>query len=398
MKITRTIPISLPGDEDVRRTVWNFRTVLQGVSEVAFDFLLRPAGEDRRPPSAIALHRLCYGAFKGKTSSQMTGTAIRLVAGAYQSAWSKGHPIRRPFDFRWPPGVWLIGERGRDASLPSDGTLSLWTVSGRKHLPFSVPARFQNMFERVICVNSLSVSAGPADAAAIRRAGDEGGAAEDAHDLTGGGGEGPGQARRLRAWLTVTLEAPDPTGRSPVGVDRGALNALVAVDSEDRVLFLSGREHQARNERTRQVRLRVRRKMAARRARKKDTRSVRRLLKRLSRRQQNRTRTFAQQAALALCRVGAGRGRLRAGRLAPSCRPACPAGPSAGAPSGMVPWLVGPKHKEQGPGARHRRGFGFRGLHEPRLFSVRGARPASGTQLPVLPLRPHRTRRRQRGA
>lgn len=304
MEIMRTIPIVLPTDADVLHTVYHFQSVQQGISRLAFERIIGAVGEEQEPPSAIALHRLCYATVKGEVSAQLTATAIRRVAGAYRSAWRKGHSIRRPFDFRQPSCVWLIGDRGRDASFPADGTLSVWTVAGRKHIPFYVPARLRNLFDRAVRVNSLHVTAETVDLAIIRRAEDDGGTAERVHDGAGHDGEGEGvePARPLQAWLTITVEVPDPRGQFPVGIDRGALNALVAVDCDDRVLFLSGREHQAKNERTRRVRQRVRRKMAACKAQKKDTRSTRRLLKRLNRKQQNRTRTFAQQAALALCR------------------------------------------------------------------------------------------------
>lgn len=210
---------------------------------------------------------------------------------------------------RRPLAVWLIGERGRDASLPEDGTLSLWTVAGHKRLHFEVPSHFRDRLARAVRVNSLTIIADPADALILRW--DDGDDDEDDNQGNDDGGtgedEGGGAAYRvragrpLRAWLTVTVEVPGPAGRALIGIDRGAVNALVAVDSEDRVLFLSGREHQSRNERTRQVRRRVRRKLAEHKAHKKDTRAARRLLKRLSQKLRDRTRTFARQAAAALC-------------------------------------------------------------------------------------------------
>lgn len=348
MQIKRTVPILLQPDADVLATVRRFQAVQQAVSAFAFECLSRPAGAEPRiepagaehpagpagaehatrpagaehpaqttgagdtrrdaPPSAYALQSACYGAVAGQVSSQMTISAIRLVAGACSAAWRNGHAVRGPSAFRRPLAVWLIGDHARDASvtmdeapaadetLPEGGTLSLWTPAGRKRLRFRVPPPFRRQLARAVRINSVTVLA---DSSLLGDTADGGGV----HLPTGtGGGERVARpAGSLRAWLTVTVHAPDPAGHSPVGVDRGAVNALVAVDADDRVLFLSGREHQAWNERTRQVRQRVRRKKEAHEAQGKDTRSTRRLLQRLSRKQRNRTRTFAQQAARALC-------------------------------------------------------------------------------------------------
>ena len=78
MEIQRTITIFLPDDADVRATLAVFRSVQNAVSEVAFN--------GGKPLRAVELQRVVYEQVKGTLSSQMTITALRLVAGAYASA------------------------------------------------------------------------------------------------------------------------------------------------------------------------------------------------------------------------------------------------------------------------------------------------------------------------
>ncbi|MCG8346254.1 MAG: transposase [Chloroflexales bacterium] len=102
---------------------------------------------------------------------------------------------------------------------------------------------------------------------------------------------------RLLGRVVVTLRVPAPKGMHPVGIDLNATNALVAVDSDGVALFISGRDSKVRNIRTRKTRRRLQHVLAIRKAQKQDMRSVRRRLKRLGRKQRNRTRTFCQQVA-----------------------------------------------------------------------------------------------------
>ncbi|WP_040442163.1 RNA-guided endonuclease InsQ/TnpB family protein [Ktedonobacter racemifer] len=160
--------------------------------------------------------------------------------------------------------MFLVGKRGRDADFRRDGTLSIWTVAGRKHLTYSIPQDFKTAFEKALEIDSLTV---------IKRDG------------------------KLIGRVTLTLDAPEPQGILPVGIDLNETNALVAVDPDGRTLFVSGKDIKVKNRRTAKTRTRLQRKHATRKAEKKDTRSIRRLLKRLGRTQRNRTRTFAQQTA-----------------------------------------------------------------------------------------------------
>lgn len=256
MKIKRTVTILLPKDTDLLETVKTFQQVQQALSQLCYN--------GGKPLGAIALQHKCYDTVKGNLSAQMTISAIRLVAAAYKSAKSNQKAATQPFDFRRAKALFLVGQRGRDADFRADGTLSIWTVGGRKRLNYKVPEAFQCILSKAVEIDSLTVIE---------------------HNS------------KLIGRVTITLEAPEPRGIHPVGIDLNETNTLVAVDADDRELFISGRATKIRNDRTHKTRSRLHKKLAARKAEKKDTRSCRRLLKRLSHKQRNRTRTFCQQVA-----------------------------------------------------------------------------------------------------
>jgi IS605 OrfB family transposase len=259
MDVQRTIPIRIADDPDLRATLVGFQGVQQRISAVCYN--------DGKPLSALALHRAVYEDVKGTISSQMTCTAIRLVAGAYASAQANKKPAQRPFQFKRRTALFLVGVRGRDARFCDDGTLSIWTMAGRKRIAYSVPDAFTSTFAEAVEIDSMTV---------IERDG------------------------RLLGRVVVTLRVPDPNGIHPVGIDLNETNALVAVDPEGNTLFVSGKDVKVRNTRTRKTRRRLQEKLATRKAQKRDTRSIRRALKRLGRTQRNRTRTFCQQTAAKL--------------------------------------------------------------------------------------------------
>jgi len=259
MDIQRTITIIIERDPDLERTLEAFRAVQDMLSEPCFN--------EGKPLGALALQRLMYHEVKGSLSAQMTISAIRTVCAAYQSAKSNKKPATRPFLFRRARALFLIGKRGRDADFRKDGTLSIWTVAGRKHLSYSIPEDFKAFFARAKELDCLNV---------LVREG------------------------KLIGRVTLTLDVPEPHGILPVGIDLGETNALVAVDPDGRELFISGKATKVKNIRTAKTRSRLQSKHATRKAQHRDTRSIRRVLKRLGRKQRNRTRTFAQQTATQL--------------------------------------------------------------------------------------------------
>ncbi|HEY7093592.1 MAG TPA: transposase [Ktedonobacterales bacterium] len=281
MEIQRTITILLPDDADVRATLTVFRMVQNAVSEVAFN--------GGKPLRAVELQRVVYEQVRGALSSQMTITALRLVAGAYASAkrnymrriraeakrksryevkgWTYKARTIKPVgvcSFERPAALFLVGERGRDADFRADGMLSIWTVAGRKRIAYIVPPALVPLFELAKEIDSVTV---------IERKG------------------------KLYGRVALTLDAPEPKGVTPVGIDLNETNAVVAVDADGREFFQSGKATKVRNARSMQATKRVQRKLATRKAEGKDTHGVRRVLKRLSGRRKRRTQDFARCAA-----------------------------------------------------------------------------------------------------
>jgi IS605 OrfB family transposase len=240
--------------DNVLDLVHEYNRYQKAISETAFN-----GGE---PLSALELHHAVYHTVETTLLSQMKCSAIRNVAGAYSSAKRNKHPVDRPFIFRREAALFLFN---KDFSFTGKGKLSISTPNGREKLDFIVPDYAKDDFENAVSRDSIVV--------------------------TGSG----------KVTLCVTLEVPEPKNLHPVGIDLGATNALVA-STEDKVLFVSGRTLKVRNERTRKTRQRLQSKLAARKAQGADTRSVRRVLKRLGRKQRNRSRTFCKETAAKLCK------------------------------------------------------------------------------------------------
>ena len=231
-------------------------SVLQRLSPICFN--------GGKPLPKRQLHKSAYRECKGVVCSQMTCSAISRVAGAYACAKSNKRRITKPFNFQSECLDFLIGKVGRDANFVLSGKLSLWTVDGRKRYSFRVPDKFKDIFESCIEKDSLTI---------FKRNG------------------------KLRASLCVTIEVPDEQGVLPVGIDLNETNAIVAVDSDSRTFFESGKAYKVRNKRSRKTRKRIQSKFDTKKAQKKDTRSLRRLLKRLSHKRSNRTTEFCRQTA-----------------------------------------------------------------------------------------------------
>jgi putative transposase len=281
MQTQRTITILLPDDADLRATLGAFCPVQNTVTETAYN--------GGKPLRAVALQRAVYEQVKGRLSSQMTISALRVVAGAYASAkrnyarrvraeakrkarcedkgWTYKPRQINPVGvcaFTHPAALFLAGERGRDADFRADGTLSIWTVAGRKRITYTVPEAFKVTLASAKEIDSMTV---------IERHG------------------------KLYGRVALTLDAPEPLGVVPVGIDLNETNAIVAVDADGREFFQRGKSTKVRNRRTMQTTKRVQRKLAAKKAEGADTHSVRRVLKRLSGRRKRRTDDFARVAA-----------------------------------------------------------------------------------------------------
>jgi IS605 OrfB family transposase len=252
--IKRTIPILIEHDNDLKATLHAFQQVCNALSPVCWN--------SGKPFSARSLQKHAYHQVKGIVSAQMTCTAIRLVAACYSKR--KHKKLSGTVNFKKPFALFLIGKRKRDAAIKRDGTISIWTVSGRKKLAFSIPDYFLGYFLNALSFDSLTVK------------------------------ERNGQ---LIGYLCVTLPKPAVKGSVLVGVDRNETNLLVAVKETGEVFFESGLKLRIWRKKHRKKVARLQRKLAERKAQQKDTRSVRRLLKRLSLRQRNFTKTYCQTVA-----------------------------------------------------------------------------------------------------
>jgi transposase len=250
----RTIPIRLEYDEDLKATLSAFQQVCNQLSPACWN--------GGKPRSARSLHKHAYSQVKGIVNSQMTCSAIRLVAFCYSRR--KRPKLTGAVTFKKPFALFLIGKRGRDAAIRKDGTISIWTVGGRKKLPFFVPEHFLGYFVNAISYDSLIVK------------------------------ERNGQ---LIGYLCVTLPKPAAKGSILIGIDRNETNLLVAVKETGEVFFENGLRLRIWRTKHRKKVARLQRKLAERKAQRKDTRSVRRALKRLSSRQRNFTRTYIQTVA-----------------------------------------------------------------------------------------------------
>ena len=174
MDTQRSVTILLPDDTDLRATLAAFRSVQNAVSEAAFN--------GGKPLRAVELQHVVYEQVKGTLSSQMTITALRLVAGAYAPAkrnyarrvqaearrkarseakgWTYKPRQLKPLGvcaFTRPAAIFLVGERGRDADFRADGTLSIWTVAGRKRITYTVPLALRPLFDAAREIDSVTV-------------------------------------------------------------------------------------------------------------------------------------------------------------------------------------------------------------------------------------------------
>jgi len=161
--------------------------------------------------------------------------------------------------------LFLIGKRGRDASFSKCGKLSISTIQGREKIGFKIPLAFREDFDNAIIRDSLNI-----------------------------GSDGKG-------FLCITLDVKDPKGVIPVGIDLGIHNAFVA-STKGKTLVISGSELSEKRKRIRKTRARLQAKKSSKKELGKDTRGVRRVLKSLSKKQRNKTKTFCGEAAAKLCK------------------------------------------------------------------------------------------------
>jgi IS605 OrfB family transposase len=252
MEIKRTINIMFENDE-IQPLVKEYNRFQNAISEIAFN--------DGKPLSAVELHNKVYYHINSSLPSQMKCSAIRGVAGTYASAKKQRKQIKQPFKFKKQAALFL---HRRDFSFIKD-KISIITANGRKKLDFVVPEYFKKDFDDMVNSPSILITS-------------------------------IGQIR-----MCITLEVPEPKGIMPVGVDLGVNNPLV-LSTGEKVLFVSGNKKKMLDKRTRKTKARLQKKLSDRKAQSKDTRSVRRGLKRLGRKQSNRTKSFCRETASKVCK------------------------------------------------------------------------------------------------
>ena len=256
MLVERTAQIIIDWDDELARTLRVFTEIQNEISPVCFN--------NGEPLSALSLHKKVYHKVKGRLNAQMTCTAIRLTAGAYFSAKHNGHKITKPFRFKKPRALFLVGKRGRDADFRKDGKLSIWTVGGRKKISYSIPKYFKQYFERAVLIDSITVK--------IKKG-------------------------KLIGYVSLKIDVKEAKPIHPIGVDLNETNAVVAVNQDNDVLFITGLQRRMLNKRTFKTIKRLQRKLAQRKAEGSNTRSVVRALKRLQGKIARRTRDFCHTAA-----------------------------------------------------------------------------------------------------
>ena len=256
MLVERTAQIVIDWDDDLAETLKVFTDIQNEISSVCFN--------GGKPLSALALHKKVYHSAKGRLNAQMTCTAIRLTAGAYVAAKHNGHKITKPFMFEKPHALFLVGKRGRDADFRKDGKLSIWTIGGRKKLSYTVPDYFKPYFESATIIDSIVVK------------------------IKNG---------KLIGYVSLRIEVDKAESIHPVGVDLNETNAVVAVNPDDDILFISGLRRRVLNKRTFKTIKRLQRKLALKKAEGKNTRSVIRTIKRLQGKIARRTKDFCHTAS-----------------------------------------------------------------------------------------------------
>lgn len=252
----KIVPLKIEDDADLRAAVESFRLIQQQVSDIAF--------AHGSKCSAVELHQLSYAQVSGQLKSQLTCSAIRSVAADYAAARRRHKKITSPIQFTSHRALFLIGNAKRDAAPPRRDVLRIWTPAGRKNIRCSIPTQFQSLLKDVVSYDALSVG--------IKRG-------------------------RLVATLSVTMKSVIPIGNKPVGVALGIPSEIAVVGADGRSLRIVATAQSVMEETHRKTKSRLEQRLSAHKADGHDTRSVRRVLKRLSRRQHLRSRTFCHVAA-----------------------------------------------------------------------------------------------------
>ena len=255
------MPLVVEDSADLQQTLQTIGRVQQNLSDLYFG--------TGQPLKAIELHKLGYQLAKRELRAQIACTVVRQVSGAYAAARKHRKRVLRPLQFNKPEAMFLIGKAKRDAALRKDGTISIWTVNGRRRVRFFVPDEFAAILKE----------ARTHDVLCLRR----------------------NRHGKLIASLSVTLnDVPQASPGKPVGVDIGDANTLVAVDSDGRAIRVAGAVNRTMRTIADKSTRRLLNKLSTKKAEGADSHSVRRALKRLGRKQHRRMRDICHSAAKVL--------------------------------------------------------------------------------------------------
>lgn len=271
-------------DADLAETVREITRVKRLVSEEAWN--------QGAPLSAPKLQKASYYDTRDRSplNSQLVISAFRVVAGAYSSAKTNDNrrwreykrrqarskkelraprrSLDAPFAFKREAGLFLVGERGRDAAFRPDGTLSISTVAGRKRIHWRANPWTRRALESASRINSINVVL---------------------------------RGNMVLGYVSYDIDVPDPTHGPAIGIDRGEVVPAAVVSADGSHRIWTDEEFKLRREHTKKRRSELQALLEDRKARKADTRSVRRALKRLGRTNSNRTTSFARELAAQLC-------------------------------------------------------------------------------------------------
>ncbi|MGB9626057.1 MAG: zinc ribbon domain-containing protein [Phycisphaerae bacterium] len=251
--------MGIESDPDLRQTRTIFRAGQDARSPVTCN--------DGRPLGAIARPKRGSPAVTGRLTRPMPIAGIRQDAAASVGASSNGAPAPRPFAVRQARALVLVGTRGRDADVRADGPRAIGTVAGRTRRPSTGPDVVRAPLPRATVIERLPV---------IER-------------------DGPRLGR-----VTVMRAGPAPVGAEPVGIDRHATHALVAVDPHGATVLAAVQAVTGKTRRTQTTRAWLQRPRAVRTAARTDPRRVCRGRTWRGRSPLPRTLPFARQTGEAL--------------------------------------------------------------------------------------------------
>ena len=263
----RTIPILLPNDSDLVATIKLFTQIANEVSEMAFKL-------DK--VKRWTLRRQFYSLLRQKyptVNSRVLEYALRVVTGCYTAKKRRKMKSKEPVRFKqefalFDKRLFTLKFKG------TTGECRIWTVAGRKTLPFTLPpvSRFKEWWKQKEDVDSmvLKVRNGKIIAHACLTIPD----------------------RPSHSQTTLSLNGITMGGKDAVGVDLGAEYPLIAVRSDGAIFCPDYSKFHQKRKKFLTLRQQLQRKLTEKRVKGENARSVVRKLKKLSQKQRRFTKQF----------------------------------------------------------------------------------------------------------